>query len=213
VAQCEKAFHIYSAFWEKSSKYRDERFARLRPPAPFIIPFDAREFARPSLAAALKEGMVHPKRPHANDDQRDDGPRFTPGLRLIDDTDAGGSDRPSQLLKRARLILARRQARLRFFNPAMFGEPAWDILLQLYVSQGLGARQTVTSLAQTAGAPASSAIRWLHYLEKERLIERRPHPNDRRIIFIQLTQKATGELEQYLADDCRSDPPDTEPRS
>ena len=81
----------------------------------------------------------------------------------------------------------------------MFGEPAWEILLLLYVSQG-SARFTASRLAQVAGYSKATAIRWMDYLEKERLIQRRPHPTDQRSIFVELTDKGTASLEMYLTD-------------
>jgi DNA-binding MarR family transcriptional regulator len=105
---------------------------------------------------------------------------------------------PAQLLDRARATIARRRSRNGYFNPAMFGEPAWDMLLSLYVSDSCGERPTTVKLAGLVDAPLSSAIRWLSYLEKERLIERIAHPTDRRIAFLKLTQKARQALESYL---------------
>ena len=48
----------------------------------------------------------------------------------------------------------------------MFGEPAWDMLLALYFTEDAGPRQTVGRLIKMSNAPTTSALRWVHYLEK-----------------------------------------------
>lgn len=106
---------------------------------------------------------------------------------------------PAKLLARARRILEVRRKRVERFGRAMFGEPAWEILLLLYVSQG-SARFTASRLARVAGYSKATAIRWMDYLEKERLIRRRPHPTDQRSLFVELTDQGTGSLELYLTD-------------
>jgi DNA-binding MarR family transcriptional regulator len=95
-------------------------------------------------------------------------------------------------------IFASRQARCRFFNKAMFGEPGWDMLLALYSMEVAGPRQTVGRLTEKSGAPPTSALRWLNFLEEEHLVSREPHPNDGRTTFIELTDKGRKAIEDYL---------------
>jgi len=106
---------------------------------------------------------------------------------------------PAALLDRARAMIGLRRSRHQYFNPAMFGEPAWDILLSLYLADSAGERPTTVKLAALIDTPLSSVIRWLSYLEKERLIERIAHPTDRRIAFLKLTPKAIQALEAFLS--------------
>jgi DNA-binding MarR family transcriptional regulator len=93
---------------------------------------------------------------------------------------------PSELSRR---VVASRKARYRHFSRAMFGEPAWDMLLAIYSWDAAGTRQTIGRITERSGAPMTSALRWLQYLEKESLVRREPHPNDRRTVFIELTEK------------------------
>ena len=106
---------------------------------------------------------------------------------------------PDALLARARKILTDRQKRVERFGRAMFGEPAWEMLLLLYVAQA-SARYTASRLARVSGYSKATAIRWLDYLEKEKLILRKSHPTDQRSVFIELTDKGISSLELYLAD-------------
>ena len=106
----------------------------------------------------------------------------------------------SQVLQRlARDILANRRRRHDIFGKAMFGEPAWEMLLLLYVVES-GPRQTISRLADLAGASKSTALRWIDYLDAQRLVRRESHPTDRRAAFVELTEKARGAIELYLSD-------------
>jgi len=99
-------------------------------------------------------------------------------------------------VERARIILNSRRLRAKFFSPSMFGEPAWDILLVLYVEQG---RQTIGNLTKAIATPLTTTTRWIEYLEKKLLIEREPHPNDKRVVFIKLVEKGRKLLDDYLS--------------
>jgi DNA-binding MarR family transcriptional regulator len=106
----------------------------------------------------------------------------------------------AQLLQRqARNIIANRRRRHDIFGKAMFGEPAWEMLLLLYALES-GARQTITRMADLAGASKSTALRWIDYLEVQRLIRRDSHPTDRRAAFVELTNKGRHAIELYLSD-------------
>lgn len=107
------------------------------------------------------------------------------------------TDRQS-LLSRARLVISSRRARERYFDRELFGEPAWDVLLALYVTEDSGARFTTSKLAECIGAPLSTVIRWVKTLEQQSLVERADHPTDRRIVFIRLRDKARKALDAYL---------------
>lgn len=103
-----------------------------------------------------------------------------------------------ELVQTAEAIIVRRRRRYEEFDTALFGEPAWDMLLELYVRETSGASSTVEQL-QTAAEPASSAAeRWLRYVEIGGLIARRPHPHDQGTVFVQLTDKGRQALDRYL---------------
>ena len=107
---------------------------------------------------------------------------------------------PEMMVTRARIIFHGRLARARHFNRAMFGEPAWDILLVLYINDRGGGRLTATKIADLIEQPFSTVVRWIDYLEKERLIERRQHPNDKRISLIGLLEKGRAAIDAYLGE-------------
>jgi len=104
------------------------------------------------------------------------------------------------LLLAARFLLEARQGRLEYFSPAMFGEPAWDLLLALYVTQPDVPAPPVSSLAKIAGIAVTTAFRWIEYLEEKRLIERQRSSDDGRALTIALSEDGRRRLEGYFAD-------------
>ncbi len=98
-----------------------------------------------------------------------------------------------------RQIIANRQARARFFDPELFGDPAWDMLLDLTAAHGEGARVSVTSLCIAAGVPATTALRWLTQMVESGIFIRVPDPADRRRAFIALSEKAMAAMSGYFA--------------
>lgn len=119
--------------------------------------------------------------------------------------DKGRSEKPDQLLSEERRmvrvadgILRQRRRRNEYFKAAMFSEPGWDMLLELYVRDSSGASATAAQLLMAAATPTSTAARWLEYLEAEGLVIRRAHPLDPGTEFIELTDKAWQAMEDYL---------------
>ena len=104
-----------------------------------------------------------------------------------------------ELVLKARAVMSERKRRTRFFKKAMFGEAAWDMLLALYITDYAGRRQTISKLVDWANAPRSTANRWIDYLERERLIVRSPHPDDRRFVFVDLAEKGRRLLNEYFS--------------
>jgi DNA-binding MarR family transcriptional regulator len=98
-----------------------------------------------------------------------------------------------------RQLIANRQARARFFDPALFGDPAWDMLLDLTAAHGEGAQVSVTSLCIAAGVPATTALRWLTQMVETGIFVRVPDPADRRRAFIALSDKAIAAMAGYFA--------------
>ena len=128
-----------------------------------------------------------------------DGRQISIGQLLTKATpDMTAEDRGEILQTLAQSVFVHRKRRHRFFPRAMFGEPAWDMLLSLFITDVSGARQTVGRLTDVTETPPTSALRWIQYLEKERLVEREPHPTDRRILFIELTDKGRRSVEAWL---------------
>ena len=103
------------------------------------------------------------------------------------------------MVRTAQRILERRRSRTSEFDDVMFGEPAWDMLLDLYVREAHGASTTASQLLEGTGARPVTASRWLQFLEEKGLASRRPHPLDQRVEFVALTGRARDSLDRYLS--------------
>lgn len=117
---------------------------------------------------------------------------------------AGGStQRPAPPLPDPRLvrrIIRQRQLRARFFEPGLFADPAWDILLDLVAAQGEDKRVSVTSLCIASGVPPTTALRWIGQLTSAGLLERAEDESDRRRAFIALSERAADALARYFGE-------------
>ncbi len=93
----------------------------------------------------------------------------------------------------------RRRAEV-FGDESLFGEPAWDILLDLFVAGERGKRVAVTSACIGSGVPSTTALRWLNVLEARGLVEREEDNADARRSFVRLTGKARVLMNEYFSD-------------
>lgn len=109
----------------------------------------------------------------------------------------GGPSLPDPQM--VRQMIANRQARSRFFDAGLFGDPAWDMLLDLTAAHGEGVRVSVTSLCIAAAVPATTALRWLSQMVESGIFVRVPDPSDRRRAFIALSDKALAAMSGYFA--------------
>lgn len=102
----------------------------------------------------------------------------------------------------ARSILNLRQYRRAIFGPTLFGEPSWDMLLELYDAHLNGRRERVSALCVASGVPASTALRWIDHLEKEGWINRATDPNDLRRPYVELSGRGLDAMTKVLASPC-----------
>lgn len=109
------------------------------------------------------------------------GPRVLQALNELLDAigeEACGSPRfpvredNDEALTLAKRIYVARRMRSRYFPDELFSEPAWDILLDLYVSNAEGRAISVSSACIGAAVPSTTALRWLKLLEKKGYIRR-----------------------------------------
>lgn len=104
--------------------------------------------------------------------------------------------------------IASRRKRSRFFSAALFADPAWDILLELYLGELEQRRIAVSNLCLAAKVPTSTAMRWIAALVDRGIILRRPDQLDRRRVYVELTQETSDAMRAYFGvTDGLSDPP------
>ena len=95
--------------------------------------------------------------------------------------------------------LSARRARAAFFRPPILGEPAWNMLLDLFVHQNAGTGVSVTSATIASDAPQATALRYVALMQSEGLIERCSSTTDRRVCYLRLTQEGYRRIGTWLS--------------
>lgn len=80
----------------------------------------------------------------------------------------------------------------------LFGEPAWDILLDLYASEIEGKKVSISSACIASAVPATTALRWLNTLVELELVARSPDGADARRSNLELTTSARSNLRRWI---------------
>lgn len=102
--------------------------------------------------------------------------------------------------KLARTTYARRRQRGAIFgNAELFGEPAWDILLDLYIAFIDEKAVSVSSACIGSAAPPTTGLRWLGVLAENQLVVREQDPNDQRRVLVKLTELGVAAMDRYFA--------------
>lgn len=102
------------------------------------------------------------------------------------------------ILLLARELYVERRRRTRYFDADLFGEPSWDILLDLYIAAREDRRVPTTSACIGAHVPPTTALRWLRLLEARGLVEREEDGRDGRRTFVALSPLGMQTMEGFL---------------
>ena len=103
-----------------------------------------------------------------------------------------------ELLSKAKRMLRDRRNREISFPTAMFADPQWDILLDLFAAKLAGRNISVSSACLGACVPPTTALRHLSCMVENGLLERTTSDHDARLRYITLTQKACATMREYL---------------
>lgn len=114
----------------------------------------------------------------------------------LPDADPLGAER--QRVQTAQRIAAASRARNEHLDPAIFGQPAWDMLLDLYIRETSGASSTIVQLLLSAQEyPTSTASRWLKCLEEHGVIRLVNHA-EVGTELVELTVRGRTSVDRYL---------------
>lgn len=111
---------------------------------------------------------------------------------------ATGPGSQVELALARREILGRRQ-RNNVFGAHLFADPAWDLLLDLFVAMAEGRLVTIKSACLAASVPHTTGLRYIGHLVRLGLVVRRPHPTDSRSTLVQLTACGIEGMSDYFA--------------
>ena len=104
-------------------------------------------------------------------------------------------------LQRAKEYYHKRRIRERMFgNMNLFSDPAWDILIDLYIATEEGRQISVSSACVASAASTTTALRCLKTLEKAGHVVRKEDPTDARRVFMSLTDSAIKTVRKFFSD-------------
>jgi len=98
----------------------------------------------------------------------------------------------------AKMILRERRRRNDFFDPDLFGEPAWEMLLVLYVQELDQSRISISRLCDLSGVPTTTALRWIGNLERAGLVVRKNDRLDQRRVWLELSSDGSNAVDRYF---------------
>jgi predicted transcriptional regulator len=114
----------------------------------------------------------------------------------------GGDLSNRSLLALARMIYKARRGRAEFFGADLFADPAWDILLELFIAELCGKRTSTTRLCIAAAVPPTTALRYATHLESLGLVSRASCDTDARILLRSITPKGFRLMRDYFHKYC-----------
>lgn len=104
-------------------------------------------------------------------------------------------------LQRAKEYYRKRRLRERMFaDPHLFADPAWDILIDLYIASEEGRGISISSACIASAVPITTALRWIKILEQGGHISRHEDPSDARRVFMALTESAAKMVREYFSE-------------
>jgi hypothetical protein len=117
---------------------------------------------------------------------------------------AAGHDHPVWVeLARQTYDDRRRRSKI-FKSDELFGEPAWDILLDLFIAAKERRRVSVTSACIGSAVPSTTALRWITILERGGLLTREADPGDARRVYVRLSPRGYEAMLEYFSVSSRS---------
>jgi len=93
-------------------------------------------------------------------------------------------------LRRVEADLVARQRREELFPPALFADPAWDLLLGLYRAHLLERPVTVADACALTAVPDAVALRWLLVLADRDLVLQSCHEGSKQVALTEGTVEA-----------------------
>jgi len=111
---------------------------------------------------------------------------------------ASSSPEKEALISTARKIVAMRGRRDRHFRGELFAEPAWDMMLDLFIAHLEGRRIYVTSLCIASNVPNTTALRYIQDMVRHGEIVSCSDAKDGRRRWLSLSESAVVAMSQIV---------------
>ncbi len=100
----------------------------------------------------------------------------------------------------ARRMVRERLRRARFFKSDLFADPAWDMMLDIFIAEAEGRETPVMNLCLSSQVPETTTLRWVKTLEQAGIFVRQKDEHDQRRVLVRLSPPAALALASYLED-------------
>lgn len=98
----------------------------------------------------------------------------------------------------AKWLLASRRRRSKAFKSIRFGEPTWDMILDLYIADREGRRVDVSGLCLASGVAPTTALRYVDLLVGDGLIAKVGDADDGRRSFVNISGTLRDAIDEWL---------------
>jgi hypothetical protein len=105
----------------------------------------------------------------------------------------------ADLCRLTKEILRSRRQRDKTFSADLFGEPAWDILLELFAAELSQKKLSITGACYASAVPHTTGLRWVLKLEKDGWIRRVNDPLDGRRSWLELSEHSLIAMRLHLS--------------
>ena len=99
-----------------------------------------------------------------------------------------------------RQVIRQRKRRANLFPGIEFSDPAWEMLLDLKAAKGERRNVSVSSLCIASGVAPTTALRWIGHMIEAGLVVRHEDEEDRRRVYISLTDYAAAAMARYFSE-------------
>ena len=163
-----------------------------------------RQSARPSPGTDIIRNTLGGKAPPSVGGKEQELRKALKGLRRIlnaielEETVGRQGRADPDMLAFARRMISERYRRFQYFDGHLFSDPAWDIMLELFVAEIEMREVPVTNLCFTSNVPDTTVLRWIKTLCHEDLVVRHKDKVDKRRVLVQLTRPAAESMRRYI---------------
>ncbi|WP_447766144.1 JAB domain-containing protein [Sphingopyxis panaciterrae] len=132
-------------------------------------------------------------------DAMDRSPSASASFTLRSPSSRSPEDKTGDVLENAETLVHRRLLRQQLIgSPELFGDPAWEMLVDLFIHECKGKDLSITSLCVAVSIPMSSALRLAQKLCDAGILRRVPDPIDGRRSIIKLEPAIAHRLRAYF---------------
>ncbi len=127
---------------------------------------------------------------------------------LIEPAIGKPAERPPNRQSTLRHLVLARNERVAQVESGEISDIAWHMLLEIALGEECSQPVSITNLCMSTGAPINTALRHLANLERHRLVNRVPGPDDKRTTSVHLTPMGLKLVDDFLgrfARRCRLD--------